>query len=135
MLISGSQPELKEDAICCRGRWKYANILDNSQSRFHIKKLCNKCCLMRYQFYEGLEKFFVTADRRRLKLSYSLFSRHSCFYDFQKTNGRFWVLACYGMHWSRTVDHRCCSFLRCSWFCNFTFTDNSKPRKQLSECS
>ena len=26
-------------------------------------------------------------------------------------------------HWSRTVDRRCCSFLRCSSFCNFIFME------------
>ena len=65
----------------------------------------------------------VNDDRRCLKLSCNLFSKHMYFYDFQKTNGRFWALTCYGVHWRRTVDHRCCSFLRCSSFCNFMFME------------
>ena len=32
------QIKIEEDAIRCRGRWKYANMLGNSQSRFHVKK-------------------------------------------------------------------------------------------------
>ena len=35
---------------------------------------------------------------RCLKLSYILFSRHTCFYDFK-------ALAWCGAHWSKTVDH------------------------------
>ena len=62
------------------------------------------------------------ADRRFLKFSYS-FSRHRCFYDYQKTNAKFWVLACCGVHWSRRVDCRCCSFLRLSTFCILKLMD------------
>ena len=29
---------IEEDAIRCRRRWKNANMLGNSQSRFHVKK-------------------------------------------------------------------------------------------------
>ncbi|GFX44156.1 uncharacterized protein TNCV_4119521 [Trichonephila clavipes] len=29
---------IEDDAIRCRGRWKYANMLGNSQSCIHVKK-------------------------------------------------------------------------------------------------
>ena len=36
---------IEEDAIRCRGRWKYANMLGNSQSRFHVKKYAKRAVL------------------------------------------------------------------------------------------
>ncbi|GFV06700.1 HTH_Tnp_Tc3_2 domain-containing protein [Trichonephila clavipes] len=69
-------------------------MLGNSQSCFYVRKYAKKGNLIRSQLYEGLHKLIVSADRRYLKLSYNLFSRHTYFYDFQKTNERFWALAC-----------------------------------------
>ena len=87
------------------------------------QKICKKGSLIRYQLYEGLQKLILSVDRRCLKFLYNLFSRYVCFYDFKKANRRFWALACCGALWSRTVDHRCCPFLRRSSFCNFTFME------------
>ena len=36
---------IEEDAICSKGRWKYANMLDNSQSRFYVKKYLKRAAL------------------------------------------------------------------------------------------
>ncbi|GFV70422.1 transposable element Tcb1 transposase [Trichonephila clavipes] len=47
-----------------------------------------KGSLIRRQLYEELEKLIVSTVRRCLKLSYNYLSRHTCFYYFQKTNGR-----------------------------------------------
>ncbi|GFW64352.1 uncharacterized protein TNCV_273761 [Trichonephila clavipes] len=69
MLISGRQ----SDAIRCKGRWKFAIMLGNSQSCFHVKKYAKKGSLIRSQLYEGLQKVTVSADRRCLKLSYNFF--------------------------------------------------------------
>ncbi|GFW02779.1 HTH_Tnp_Tc3_2 domain-containing protein [Trichonephila clavipes] len=52
--------------------------------------ICKTGSLIRSQLYEELQKLIVSADRRCLKLSYNLFSRHTCFNDCQKTNGRCW---------------------------------------------
>ena len=73
---------IEEDAIRCIGRRKYANMLVDSQSLFHVKKYAKKGCLIRYQIYEGLTKVIVSGDRRCLKHSFNLFSRHACFWDF-----------------------------------------------------
>ena len=71
-----------------------------------------------------MDKFLiVSANRRCLKLSCNLFSRHTCFCYFQKTNGGFKAVACCGVHWSRTDDHRCCSFFWRSSFCNLAFME------------
>ncbi|GFV34046.1 transposable element Tcb2 transposase [Trichonephila clavipes] len=51
-----------------------------------FQEICKKGSLIRSQLYEGLQKLIVIADRRCLKVSYNLFSRHTCFYDFQNTN-------------------------------------------------
>jgi len=40
---------------------------------------------VRSQLYEGLQKLLVIADKKCSELSYDLFSRHRCFYGFQKT--------------------------------------------------
>ena len=36
---------IEEDAIHCRGRWKYANLLGNSQSRFQVKEFAKRAVL------------------------------------------------------------------------------------------
>ncbi|GFW61122.1 uncharacterized protein TNCV_4873321 [Trichonephila clavipes] len=36
---------IEEDAIRCRGRWNYANVLGNSQSCFQIKKYAKRAVL------------------------------------------------------------------------------------------
>ena len=33
---------IEQNAIRCSEKWKYANILGNSQSRFHVKKYAKK---------------------------------------------------------------------------------------------
>ena len=36
---------VEEDAIHCKGRRKYADMLGNSQSRFHVKKYAKRVVL------------------------------------------------------------------------------------------
>lgn len=48
-------------------------------------------CFIRNQYYEGLQKLHLSVDKRCVELSYILFSRQTCFYRFQKMNGRFWA--------------------------------------------
>ena len=44
---------IEEDAIHCRGRWKYANKLGKSQSCFHVKKYPKKAILKDISFMKG----------------------------------------------------------------------------------
>ena len=39
------KPIIEKDTIHCRGRQKYANILGNSQFRFHVKKYAKMAVL------------------------------------------------------------------------------------------
>ena len=41
---------IEEDAICCRDRWKSANMLGNSQLRFHVKKYAEMAVLLDTSF-------------------------------------------------------------------------------------
>ena len=95
ILISGSQSELKRIQFVAEVHGSMQVLQPIALS---CQEICKKSSLIRYHLYEGLQKLVVSADRRFLRLLYNLFSRHTCFNDSQKTNGRFLALACCGTH-------------------------------------
>ena len=44
---------IEENAIRCRGRWKYANVLGNCQLHFHVKKYGKRGILYDTSFMKG----------------------------------------------------------------------------------
>ena len=82
ILNFGIQSELKKMQFATKivGSMQICKVTANRI--FMSRNMKKKGSLIRYQLYEGLQKLNVSADRKRLKLSYSLFSRCMCFYDF-----------------------------------------------------